>query len=154
MLGESAPRRYGRIMSYFTTSQKLSLYSLELREHLAAVDSYDLIDQAFAQSQARSDVGRVMDVDVNTYLPGDLLTKVDITTMACSLEARAPFLDHHLMEWAASLPSNMKIKPGTTKYLLKEAMRPWLPQELITRRKQGFGVPLAEWLRTDLRELS
>ena len=154
MLGESAPQRYGRMMSYFTTQQKLNLYSEEVREQLAAVDSYEIIDQIFARSNANSDVGRIMDVDVNTYLPGDLLTKVDITTMACSLEARAPFLDHHLMEWAASLPSNLKVRAGTTKFLLKEAMIPWLPPDLITRRKQGFGVPLADWLRTDLRDLS
>lgn len=154
MLGESAPRRYGRLMSYFTTPEKMSLYSQGLREQLACVDSYELIDQIFAQSSARSDVGRMMDIDVNTYLPGDLLTKVDIATMACSLEARAPLLDHHLMEWAASLPTRLKVRSGTTKYLLKKAMIPWLPPELITRRKQGFGVPLADWLRTDLRELS
>lgn len=154
MLGESTPRRYGRIMSYFTMRQKLNLYTEELREQLAGVDSYELIDEIFAQSEAQSDVGRIMDVDVNTYLPGDLLTKVDITTMACSLEARAPFLDHHLMEWAAALPPHLKVKAGTTKYLLKQAMIPWLPPDLITRRKQGFGVPLASWLRTELRDLS
>ena len=95
-----------------------------------------------------------MDVDVQTYLPGDLLAKVDITTMACSLEARSPFLDHHLMEWAAGLPAALKIRSKTTKFLLKEAMRPWLPADLITRRRQGFGVPLASWLRTELRDLS
>ncbi len=154
MLGESTQRRYGRMMSYFTPQQKFCLYSEELREQLAGVDSYELIDQIFTQSHARTDVGRIMDVDVNTYLPGDLLTKVDIATMACSLEARSPFLDHHLMEWAASLPSHLKVRAGTTKYLLKEAMKPWLPQDLITRRKQGFGVPLADWLRADLRDLS
>jgi asparagine synthase (glutamine-hydrolysing) len=59
-----------------------------------------------------------------------------------------------LMEWAASLPFHLKVRAGTTKYLLKEAMIPWLPRDLITRRKQGFGVPLADWLRTDLRDLS
>jgi asparagine synthase (glutamine-hydrolysing) len=154
MLGESTSRRYGRMMSYFTMEQKLGLYTEDLREQLAGVDSYELIDRIFAQSQARSDVGRIMDVDVNTYLPGDLLTKVDISTMACSLEARAPFLDHHLMEWAASLPSHLKVRAGTTKYLLKQAMIPWLPPDLITRRKQGFGVPLASWLRAELRDLS
>lgn len=95
-----------------------------------------------------------MDVDVQTYLPGDLLPKVDITTMACSLEARSPFLDHHLMEWAAGLPGRLKVRSWTTKFLLKEAMKPWLPADLVTRRKQGFGVPIASWLRTELRDLS
>ena len=95
-----------------------------------------------------------MDVDVQTYLPGDLLAKVDITTMACSLEARSPFLDHHLMEWAAGLPAQLKVRWMTTKFLLKQAMLPWLPDDLVTRRKQGFGVPIASWLRTELRDMS
>jgi asparagine synthase (glutamine-hydrolysing) len=154
MLAEPLPRRYARLMSYFTPEQKLALYSDALRDQLAAVDSYELLDQAFAESRARSDVGRLMDVDVQTYLPGDLLAKVDITTMACSLEARSPFLDQHLMEWAAGLPGRLKVRSRTTKFLLKHAMTPWLPSDLITRRKQGFGVPLASWLRTELRDLS
>ena len=154
MLGEPVPHRYARLMSYFTPPQKLALYSDALREQLAGVDSYELLYHAFDESRARTDLGRIMDVDVNTYLPGDLLAKVDITTMACSLEARSPFLDHHLMEWAARLPTRLKVRSGTTKFLLKKAMAPWLPADLIARGKQGFGVPLASWLRTDLRELS
>ena len=154
MLGESPARRYARFMSRFTSQQLHALYSDALREQLADVDSYKLLEQAFSESHSRSGVGRVMDVDVNTYLPGDLLTKLDITTMAYSLEARAPLLDHHLMEWAAGLPSRLKVRSGTTKFLLKEAVRSWLPRDLVTREKQGFGVPLASWLRTELRELS
>jgi asparagine synthase (glutamine-hydrolysing) len=154
LIGQPTARRYARLMSYFTPEQKWALYSNDLRTELAGVDSYVLLDDAFAESRAASDVGRLMDVDVNTYLPGDLLVKVDITTMANSLEARSPFLDHHLMEWAAGLPANLKVRSGTTKYLLKKAMAEWLPTELIRRRKMGFGVPLATWLRTDLRELS
>jgi asparagine synthase (glutamine-hydrolysing) len=95
-----------------------------------------------------------MDVDINTYLPGDLLVKTDITTMANSIEARSPFLDQHLMEWAAALPADLKIRSGTTKYLLKKAVAEWLPPELVNRPKMGFGVPLASWLRTELRGLS
>ncbi len=153
-LSYPAQHRYARLMSYFTPEQKLELYTDEMREQMVAIDSYLLIDQAFSASRARSPVGKVMDVDINTYLPGDLLTKMDITTMACSLEARSPFLDHHLMEWAAGLPAWLKIRRGITKFLLKQAMVPWLPPELISRGKQGFGVPLATWLRTDFRELA
>lgn len=112
------------------------------------------MDEAFAASRAGSGVGRFIDVGVNTYLPGDLLVKVDITTMANSLEARSPFLDHHLMEWAAGLPTRLKVRAGTTKYLLKKAVAPWLPAELVGRPKMGFGVPLAAWLRTEPRELA
>jgi asparagine synthase (glutamine-hydrolysing) len=154
VLSEPVPRRYARMMSYFTPEQKLDLYAGALRDQLADVDSYELLYEAYAESRARSDVGRLMDVDVQTYLPGDLLAKVDITTMACSLEARSPFLDHHLMEWAASLPGRLKVRSWTTKFLLKQAMLPWLPADLVTRRKQGFGVPIASWLRTELRDLA
>jgi asparagine synthase (glutamine-hydrolysing) len=154
LIAQPTTRRYARLMSYFTPEQKLALYSDALREQLAGVDSYVLLDDAFAASRADSDIGRFLDVDVNTYLPGDLLVKVDITTMANSLEARSPFLDHHLVEWAAGLPADLKIRAGTTKYLLKRALAKWLPAELMTRPKMGFGVPLAAWLRTDLRELS
>jgi asparagine synthase (glutamine-hydrolysing) len=154
LLGQPAPRRYARLMSYFTPEQRAAIYSRGLREQLSGVDSYQLMDDAIARSGARSPVGAVMDADVNTYLPGDLLVKVDVTTMANSLEARSPFLDHHLMEWAAHLPAELKIRPGTTKYLLKKAVAPWLPAELIKRPKMGFGVPLGAWLRTELHELS
>ncbi|HEX6469622.1 MAG TPA: asparagine synthase (glutamine-hydrolyzing) [Streptosporangiaceae bacterium] len=154
LLGHPVPRRYARLMSYFTPEQKTALYTDELRARLAGVDSYQILDDAFAASRAGSDVGRIMDVDANTYLPGDLLVKMDIATMANSVEARSPFLDHHLMEWAAGLPADLKIRSGTTKYLLKKAVADWLPAELIGRPKMGFGVPLAAWLRTELRELS
>jgi asparagine synthase (glutamine-hydrolysing) len=154
LLGHTTPRSYARLMSYFTPEQKDVLYSDTLREQLAGVDSYRLVEDAFAASNAESDVTRLMDVDVNTYLPGDLLVKMDIATMANSLEARSPFLDHHLMEWAAGVPVDLKVRSGTLKYLLKRAVAEWLPRELISRPKMGFGVPLAAWLRTELRELS
>lgn len=154
MLGHPTPRRYAQLMAYFTSRQKAMLYSDAFREQVVGVDSYELIDDMFAASRAASDVGRIMDVDVNTYLPGDLLVKMDIATMANSLEARSPFLDHYLMEWAAGLPARLKVRFGTTKYLLKKAVAPWLPPDLVTRPKMGFGVPLATWLRTELRELS
>ncbi|MDN3358955.1 asparagine synthase (glutamine-hydrolyzing) [Actinomadura sp. DC4] len=154
LIGHPGPRRYARLMSYFTPEQKHALYTDAMRERLAGLDSYALMDEAFAASQADTDVGRFIDIDVNTYLPGDLLVKMDIATMANSLEARSPFLDHHLMEWAAGLPTDLKIRSGTTKYLLKKAVAGWLPPELINRQKMGFGIPLATWLRTELRELS
>ncbi|MEU8590870.1 asparagine synthase (glutamine-hydrolyzing) [Streptomyces sp. NPDC048664] len=154
MLGESSQRRYARMMAYFTPDQKQHLYTPALRERTAGVDSYALLDEAFRAARADSRINQLMDVDVNTYLPGDLLVKVDISTMAHSLEARSPFLDHHLMEWAAGLPAGLKVRRGTTKYLLKRALRDWLPHDVLYRPKQGFGVPLARWLRTDLRDVA
>jgi asparagine synthase (glutamine-hydrolysing) len=154
LLSHPLPRRYARMMSYFSPEQKFALYSDALREQLDGIDSYEIMDASFAASRADSQIGAIMDVDVNTYLPGDLLVKSDITTMANSIEARSPFLDQHLMEWAAGLPADLKIRSRTTKYLLKRAVADWLPPELINRPKMGFGVPLAAWLRTELRDLS
>jgi asparagine synthase (glutamine-hydrolysing) len=121
-LGQPPFRRYARCVSYFTPEQKLQIYTEELCEQVGGIDSYQLIDQAFAASSAPSLIGKVMDVDIHTYLPGDILVKLDIATMACSLEARCPFLDHHLMEWSAGLPTQLKVRRGTTKFLLKKAM--------------------------------
>ncbi len=89
-------------------------------------------------------------VDLNTYLPLDILTKVDRMSMAHSLEARPPLLDHRLVEFAATVPTRFRLRPGTTKYLLKQAMRGILPDEIIERPKRGFAVPLARWFRGEL----
>ncbi|WP_225837912.1 asparagine synthase (glutamine-hydrolyzing) [Streptomyces sp. NK08204] len=154
VLSETSQRRYARMMSYFLPEQKHALYTEQQREATSGVDSYVLLDRAFRESRAVSRVNQLMDVDVNSYLPGDLLVKVDISTMANSLEARSPFLDHHLMEWAARLPAELKVRHGTTKYLLKKSLEDWLPHEVLHRPKQGFGVPLAHWLRTELKDVA
>jgi asparagine synthase (glutamine-hydrolysing) len=91
--------------------------------------------------------------DTMTYLPNDLLVKVDIASMAVSLEARSPFLDHHVIEFAASLPEKMKLRRLTTKYLLKRALKPLLPAEILNRRKMGFGVPIGYWLRNEMQKM-
>ena len=93
----------------------------------------------------------VLLADIMTYLPNDLLVKVDIATMANSLEARSPFLDHHVIEFAASLPEKYKLRGFTTKYLLKQILRKLLPAENLDRRKMGFGVPIGHWLRGKLQ---
>jgi asparagine synthase (glutamine-hydrolysing) len=86
-----------------------------------------------------------------TYLPNDLLVKVDIATMAVSLEARSPFLDHHVIEFAARLPEKLKLHGLTTKYLLKRILKQLLPSENLERRKMGFGVPIGHWFRGQLQ---
>src|SRR5204863_4571132 len=88
--------------------------------------------------------------DINNYLPLDILTKVDRMTMAHSIEARPPLLDHKLVEFAARVPAHMRLRGGTTKYLLKRAMRGILPDGIIDRPKQGLAVPLAHWLRGEI----
>jgi asparagine synthase (glutamine-hydrolysing) len=92
-------------------------------------------------------------LDLTTYLPGDLLVKADIATMASSLEGRSPFLDYRLIEWAASLPPTLKLRGQTSKYLLRQTMRARLPAATLASPKRGFGVPVAEWLRGELRPM-
>jgi asparagine synthase (glutamine-hydrolysing) len=96
-------------------------------------------------------LSRVQYLDFKTYLPGDILTKVDRASMAHSLEVRVPFLDHPLIEWATRLPQQAKVRHGEGKWLLKRAMRPYLPEALLDRPKMGFAVPVSRWLRGPLR---
>ena len=89
-------------------------------------------------------------VDISSYLTDDLVVKVDIASMAHSLEVRSPFLDHELLELTAKIPSHFKLRGFNTKYLLKKIARRWIPSECIDRPKHGFGVPLEEWFRSSL----
>jgi asparagine synthase (glutamine-hydrolysing) len=115
-----------------------------------------LVDQAsppldFLRRQRGSLLGAMLATDVNHYLPDDLLVKMDVATMAYSLEGRSPFLDHRLMEFMARVPDHMKLRGRESKHLLKVGLKGILPDEILRRRKMGFGVPLAAWLREDLK---
>jgi asparagine synthase (glutamine-hydrolysing) len=101
----------------------------------------------FARANGTGIVDASLLTDIMTYLPNDLLVKVDIATMAVSLEARSPFLDHQVIEFAASLPEKLKLRGLTSKYLLKRVLRKLLPSENLDRRKMGFGVPIGHWFR-------
>jgi asparagine synthase (glutamine-hydrolysing) len=100
-----------------------------------------------------SSFDRMIRSDLYAYLPGDLLVKVDIATMANGLELRSPMLDVNVVEWGISLPRNYKIKGFETKHILKDVARSLVPANLIDRPKMGFGIPRAEWLRTGMKEL-
>ena len=97
---------------------------------------------------------RAVALDYTSYLPDDLLAKVDVTSMAHSLEVRAPLLDQEIVEFAARLPAKLKLERGQGKKVLREAVRPWLPAEVLDRPKQGFAVPLESWLRGELRPMA
>jgi len=139
--------RYMRWMSTFNSDLKTSLYSDSFRQELRGNQPVDLLRPWFAHVNGSGIVDAALQADIMTYLPNDLLVKVDIATMAVSLEARSPFLDHHLIEFAASLPERFKLRGLTTKYLLKKILRKLLPSENISRRKMGFGVPIGHWFR-------
>jgi asparagine synthase (glutamine-hydrolysing) len=141
-------------MMHFHPSVKSDLCTPAFIEAVGNPDSVGLIVQAYAESDAQNLVDATMDVDVNSYLPDDLLVKVDVATMAHGLEGRSPFLDHELMEFAASLPADLKLRGRTKKYVLKRAARSLLPAAVVDRPKMGFGVPLDHWFRRDLREMA
>jgi asparagine synthase (glutamine-hydrolysing) len=149
-----ADDRYAHTMAYFDDRERQALYTDEFREVVRdASPAEDFIRTAFQGSDAADDVNRLLDTDIQTYLPGDLLVKMDIASMAHSLEVRSPLLDHRLMELTASLPGSWKVKDGATKKIFKDALRPWLPSHILDRPKAGFAVPLAHWFRTELRGL-
>jgi asparagine synthase (glutamine-hydrolysing) len=109
------------------------------------------LEDAFAH--ADNPVDRMLWYDTHTYLPGDLLVKMDIASMHCGLETRSPLLDHELIEFCASLPVKFKIRNGTGKYLLKKLAERYFPADFVHRPKMGFGIPLAEWLRGPLHKV-
>jgi len=153
-LTEGPERRYARWMMHFHPDMKARLCTPAFLEASARADSLALFVEAYARSDADNLVDATLDVDVSNYLPDDLLVKVDVATMAHGLEARAPFLDHEFMEFAASLPADFKLRGRVKKYLLKRAVRSLLPADIIDRPKMGFGVPLDHWFRKDLREMA
>ncbi|MFN7976695.1 MAG: asparagine synthase (glutamine-hydrolyzing) [Vicinamibacterales bacterium] len=150
-LADTPERRYAGWVLHFEPSLKRTLCTPEF---LAATEEhgYSYLESAFAGSDATTWLERTLDVDVRTYLPEDLLVKVDIATMAHGLEGRSPFLDHDLMEFAASLPARFKLRGGEKKWLLRQLARRRLPPTLLTLPKKGFGVPIDRWFREDLRE--
>jgi asparagine synthase (glutamine-hydrolysing) len=151
--GDDAERRYLRWIALYPEDFKRRMYTTEFSAAMAGHDSFDLALASY-DARSRSLVDAVLGLDVATYLPDDLLVKVDIATMAHALEARAPMVDHVFMEFAASLPSHLKLRGLTTKYLLKRAARPLLPDAVIDRPKMGFGVPIDRWLRHEMREMT
>jgi asparagine synthase (glutamine-hydrolysing) len=140
-------QRYLRWMSAFDDTAKQNLYSEEFRRQTAGFSTVDVLGPWFAKANGAGIIDAVLLTDTMTYLPNDLLVKMDIASMTVSLEARSPFLDHHLMEFAASLPEKLKLRGITTKYLLKRILKELVPAENLTRRKMGFGVPIGHWFR-------
>ncbi|MDT7604715.1 MAG: hypothetical protein QOF61_2712 [Acidobacteriota bacterium] len=143
--------RYLRWVSVFDTEAKDDLYTAEFRARMMPHHAADFLSPWFARANGAGVVDAALLADTMTYLPNDLLVKVDIASMANSLEARAPFLDHHVIEFAASLPEELKLRGRTTKYLLKKVLRKLLPAENLDRRKQGFGVPIGHWFRGEMQ---
>ncbi|MEK0450481.1 MAG: Asparagine synthetase [Verrucomicrobiota bacterium] len=129
--------------SYFSEAEKAALYTGDFAKVMEP--SHGAMEQTYAAALAGTRVDRTLYTDLHHYLPGALLVKADRVTMAHSLEARSPFLDHELMELAARLPVNWKIRGTTTKWILRDLFRDFLPERIAGRGKLGFSVPLARW---------
>ncbi|HWS54482.1 MAG TPA: asparagine synthase (glutamine-hydrolyzing) [Pyrinomonadaceae bacterium] len=139
--------RYLRWVSALGPEAKRELYTDGYRRETEGRDARRWLAPWFARANGAGVVDASLLTDTMTYLPNDLLVKVDIASMAVSLEARSPFLDHHVIEFAAQLPENLKLRGLTTKYILKRTLRKLLPAENLTRGKMGFGVPVGHWFR-------
>ncbi len=144
--------RYFRWVSAIDRKSKAELYTEDFARQTDVYDSADFIGKWFAKSDGSGILDATLFTDQMTYLPNDLLVKVDIASMANSLEARSPFLDHKVIEFAASLPESLKMKRTETKSLLKKAAARLVPPEVIYRRKMGFGVPIGNWFRGEMKD--
>jgi asparagine synthase (glutamine-hydrolysing) len=145
-------RRYLEWIAIFNEARRAELYSDDFVAGLPDSDPFAFLQQAYGRSRGRDPVTATSLADLVTYLPCDLMTKVDIASMANSLECRQPFLDHHVVELAAAMPIRHKFRRGRGKRILEEAFSDLLPGEIWRRRKMGFGVPLDHWFRHELRD--
>src|SRR5688572_965267 len=153
MRAASLPKvpRYLRWVSVFDNGVKNDLYSDQFERATREFREASILEPWFQKANGAGIIDATLLADTMNYLPNDLLVKVDIASMAVSLEARSPFLDHHVIEFAASLPENYKVRGLTTKYILKRVLKGLLPEENLVRPKMGFGVPVGKWFRTNMQ---
>jgi asparagine synthase (glutamine-hydrolysing) len=142
--------RFLRFVCHFSAAEKSALYTPELRARFASDATAADFAARLRTSEAPDTVSRFSELDLGTYLPDDILTKVDTASMTHSLEARAPFCDHHVAELGASLPGRLKVRNGKGKYILKKAFAELIPDEILHRKKKGFSLPIAGWFRGKL----
>jgi len=137
----------------YDSEMKQKFYTPEFRTQLGDYDPFSVLDLYLKRSKEWDILSRAQYIDAKTYLPNDILVKVDRMSMAVSLEVRAPFLDHKLIEFVSTIPSNLRLKGRISKYILKKSMEELIPKEILRRKKKGFSVPLDLWLKKDLKTL-
>jgi asparagine synthase (glutamine-hydrolysing) len=150
-LSRSPADAFFHSVSVTSDPMRRRLFSRRLAQELQGYDANSLIRRHMAMANTDDPLAQAQYTDFKTWLPGDILTKVDRASMANSLEVRAPFLDHQFVEWAATLPAGLKLHRGTSKYILKRTLKPLLPREILYRPKQGFSMPISHWFRGSLR---
>ncbi len=139
-------------VSIFKGDMRDKLFSKSLKNDLQGYNTLDVFNEYGASSGSDDPLSILQYIDLKTYLVGDILTKVDRASMAHSLEVRVPLLDHKLVEWIATLPSDFKLQGGEGKYIFKKSLEGRLPEDILYRPKMGFGVPLGNWFRGELKQ--
>jgi asparagine synthase (glutamine-hydrolysing) len=151
-LARNSVEAYFHSVSMLHDGLRRNLFSERFRSELQGYAAVEVLKRHAARAPSDHPLSLVQYLDLKTYLVGDINTKVDRASMAHSLEVREPLMDHPLVEWLSSLPPDFKLRNGEGKILLKKALEPYLPQEILYRPKMGFAVPLAQWFRGPLRE--
>ena len=151
-LARNSVEAYFHGISVIRDPQRRQLYSETFRKQLGGYSARQVFDRHGAKAGTDDPLALIQYLDLHTYLIGDINTKVDRASMAHSLEVREPLMDHPLVEWLATLPSGLKIRGTESKFLLKKAMEPHLPRDIMYRPKMGFAVPLARWFRGPLKQ--
>jgi len=147
--------RHTRWMIFMQEAEKALLYNDDMKSGILEKDPYKFIRHYFANSSylKNDETSQQMYVDIKTYLVDDILVKVDRMSMATSLEARVPYLDYRFVELSASIPSHLKLKGKQTKHILKKSMEDLLPHDILYRGKEGFSIPIKNWLKKDLKPM-
>lgn len=153
-LARDGAEAYARSVSVMPPEARAALYAGRLRQSLQGYRAEDRWIETMRSAPARDALDAAQYADLKIWLPGDILTKLDRTSMAVSLEAREPLLDHRLVEFAATLPVSMRIRRGEGKWLMKRAMRGHLPESILYRTKQGFVTPISAWFRGPLADVA
>jgi asparagine synthase (glutamine-hydrolysing) len=143
---------YMHSVSIMGREMRSQVFTPQLKSSLAGYDAVEVFRGHAHQAPVDDPLALVQYLDFRTYLPGDILVKVDRASMAHGLEVRVPMLDHEFVEWVARLPSRFKLRDGEGKYILKKALEPYVPPDIMYRRKMGFAVPVTRWFREQLRE--
>ncbi|RYD49332.1 MAG: asparagine synthetase B, partial [Sphingomonadales bacterium] len=151
-LAENGEFAYPKAVGVTDPALRQLLYTDAARKALGGHTAEQRYTDAMKRAPARDGLDRAQYADIQHWLPGDILTKVDRTSMAVSLEAREPLLDYRLVQFAATLPPALRIKAGQGKWLMKKALEPYLPKEILYRPKMGFVTPISAWFRKALAE--
>jgi len=151
-IGRTAVEAYLHSVSLTSDTQRNLMFSDAMQRELQGYRAVETFEHYARRCPADDPLSLIQYLDMKTYLVGDILTKVDRASMAHSLEVRVPLLDHKFIEWVSGLPVNMKLRGQEGKYILKKALEPHLPHDVLYRPKMGFGVPLGKWFRGPLKK--